>query len=149
MRDKEIIEELSLGLRSFLESKERSLKESIDKFDETRILEAAFSRLFLSVEHICNAIVLFETGNYSKKHFGDLDKIQKIQQKYKLELKETYQETYTFRAYGDYRKFPETEEKFNRDNLLKEIKKVQEILIECIKIIKSKLNIGEIERKLK
>ncbi len=115
MKEKEIIDELSLGIRSFLEAKERSTKESIDEFDETRILEASFSRLFLSIEHLCNAIVLFETGNYSKKHFGDVIKMKQIQQKHGINLTGIYQEIYTFRAYGDYRKFPEIEEKFNKN----------------------------------
>ncbi|MEK6858080.1 MAG: hypothetical protein AABX39_05830 [Nanoarchaeota archaeon] len=148
MKNKEILEELSLGIRSFLEAKERSANKSIDEFDENRILEASFSRLFLSIEHICNAIVLFETGNYSKKHFGDLKKMQQIQQKYRLGLTEIYREAYTFRAYGDYRKFPEVEENFNRANLFEEIKKIEGVIKECIKIIKSKINLEEIEKRL-
>ncbi len=148
MKEKEIIEELSLGIRSFLEAKERSAKESIDEFDESRILEASFSRLFLSIEHLCNAVVLFETGNYSKKHFGDLAKMKQIQQKYKLNLTDIYQEAYTFRAYGDYRKFPEIEEKFNRESLCKEIEEVENTIKECIKIIKSKIDLEEIEKRI-
>ncbi|MEK6845620.1 MAG: hypothetical protein AABY26_02580, partial [Nanoarchaeota archaeon] len=107
MREAEIKEELELGIRAFLEAEERSKAEAIDAFKETRVLESAFNRLFLAVEHFCNALVLFETGNYSPKHFGDSKKLKELKEKYKVDFQRVYEETYSFRSYGDYRKFPE------------------------------------------
>ena len=80
MKEEEIKRELELGIRAFLEAGERSKAEAIDDFEEKRILESAFNRLFLSVEHLCNALVLFETGNFSPKHFGDLKKLQELKE---------------------------------------------------------------------
>ena len=114
MKNKEIKEELSLSIRSFIEAKEQSQQESIDEFDELRILETAFNRLFIAIEHLCNAILLLEKGNFSKKHFGDITKLRELKEKYTIDLANTYQTTYTFRSYADYRKHPEIAENFNR-----------------------------------
>lgn len=75
MKEKEIKEELELCIRSFLDVKERSKQESIDHFDELRILEGAFNRLFMSVEHLCNAIMLLEKGDFSKTKKKDVNYI--------------------------------------------------------------------------
>lgn len=148
MRGEEIKEELELGVRCFLDAQERSFKNGLDEFDEIRILEAAFNRLFLAVEHICNAIILFETGNYSKKHFGDFEKFKKIKEKYGLDLVNAYQQTYSFRAYGDYRKFPEIEEKFDREHLKKEIAIIKGIAEICLQIFKDKIKVDELIGRL-
>lgn len=142
MREEEIIEELKLGVRAFLEAQKESLKKGIDDFDELGSLECAFNRLFLAVEHFCNAVILFETGNYSKKHFGDFEKLKKIKEKHGLDLANTYQQTYSFRSYGDYRKFPEVEEKFDREHLKEELNEVKEILKKCLNILTERLNIN-------
>lgn len=142
MKEKEIKEELELGVRAFLEAEERSKAEAADDFKEMRILECAFNRLFLAVEHFCNAVILFETGNYSKKHFGDFEKLKRIKEKYSLDLIDIYQQTYSFRSYGDYRKFPEVEEKFDREHLKEELSGVKEILKKCLNILTERLNIN-------
>ena len=141
MREAEIKEELELGIRAFLEAEVRSKAEAIDAFKETRVLESAFDRLFLAVEHFCNALVLFETGNYSPKHFGDSKKLKELKEKYKVDFQRVYEETYSFRSYGDYRKFPEVKNNFNRQSLLKEINNVRELLERIISVISKKTDI--------
>ena len=79
----------------------------------------------MAVEHLCNAIILLEEGNFSKKHFGDFSKLKELKEKYKADLAGTYQETYHFRSYGDYRKFPEVKDMFNRKEFT--VNTVQEI----------------------
>jgi len=148
MKEAEIKKELELGVRAFLEAEERSKVEAIDEFDEMRILEAAFNRLFLGVEHICNALILLETGNFSPKHFGDLKKLKHLKEKYKTDFEEVYEETYTFRSYGDYRKFPQVEDKFNRESLIKEITKVKVFLRDVLKIISQKIEVNYLKRKM-
>ena len=149
MREEEIKRELELGIRAFLEVEERSKAEAIDDFEEKRILESAFNRLFLSVEHLCNALVLFETGNFSPKHFGDLKKLQELKEKHKTDFQGVYEETYTFRSYGDYRKFPEMEKKFNRKNLQEESSKVKDVLEKILNIISQQIEIGYLIDKKK
>src|SRR3989338_8633061 len=98
MKEAEIKKELELGVRAFLEAEERSKVEAIDEFDEMRILEAAFNRLFLGVEHICNALILLETGNFSPKHFGDLKKLKELKAEYKTDFQIVYEKAYAFRG---------------------------------------------------
>ncbi|MBL7148130.1 MAG: hypothetical protein ISS82_04865 [Nanoarchaeota archaeon] len=148
MKEKEIKEELELCIRSFLDAKERSKQEGIDHFDELRILEGAFNRLFMSVEHLCNAIILMERGNFSKKHFGDFTKLRDLKEKYKSDLSDTYQTTYNFRSYGDYRKFPEVKDKFNREELKNKIAIVYTTIKNCLNIIVKDIDINEIIQKL-
>ncbi len=147
MREKEIREELELGLRAFLEAKERSKGEALDNFEETGILESAFNRLFLAVEHFCNALVLLETGNFSPKHFGDLKKLRELKEKYQMDFERVYEDTYTFRSYGDYRKFPEIEAKFNRENLLEEIARTRELIESVFNIVSQKIDLKELIKR--
>ncbi len=91
VKKKEVREELELCVRSVVEAVERSQQEGIDPFDELRILEAAFNRLFLAVEHMCNALVLLETGNYSRKHFGNIKKLKELAERYRVPIAELYQ----------------------------------------------------------
>lgn len=149
MREKEIKEELELGIRAFLEAEERSRAETIDSFQEIRILESAFNRLFLAVEHFCNALVLFETGNFSPKHFGDTKKLKELKEKYALDLQEIYEDTYSFRSYADYRKFPEIEEKFNRQNLLIELNSVKELLETVLEVISQEMDLNYLISQLR
>ena len=148
MKEKEIKEELELCIRSFLDAKERSEQKSIGEFDELRILEASFNRLFMSVEHLCNAIILLEEGNFSKKHFGDFSKLKELKEKYEADLAKEYQETYNFRSYGDYRKFPEVKDKFNRKELKNKIKEIKNIIQTSLKVINKKINITDISKNL-
>lgn len=130
-----------------IEAEERSKAEAIDDFEETRILESSFNRLFLAVEHLCNALILLETGNFSPKHFGDVKKFKELKAKYKTDFKSVYEETYTFRSYGDYRKFPETKEKFDRKHLTKEVATVQEMMRKILQIIHQKMDINMLIEK--
>ena len=148
MKLEEIRTEFELGIRCLLDARERSLKEGIDGFDELRILEAAFNRLFLAVEHFCNAVVIFETGNYSKKHFGDFERLKIIKEKYSIDFCGVYQETYSFRSFGDYRKFPELEEKFDREHLRKEIVIVNDVIRHCFEVLCGKIDISDIIDKM-
>lgn len=148
MREKEIREELELCIRSFLEANERSEKKSIDNFDELRILEASFNRLFISMEHLCNSIVLAETGNFSKKHFGDFTKLKSLKDKYNSDLAELYQTTYNFRSYADYRKFPELKERFNRKEVKTQIASVHKILKLFLDVLGKKMDIKELCQKI-
>lgn len=148
MRENEIREELELGVRSFLEAKERSQRKGLDEFDNLRILEASFNRLFLSVEHLCNAIVILETGNFSKKHFGDFRKLKGLQQKYKADLASIYQTTYNFRSYADYRKCPEIKDRFNKNELAGEIKIVEKSMKDCLNIISGSVDVKDILKRL-
>jgi hypothetical protein len=141
MREEEIKSELELGIRAFIEARERSASESIDEFDETRILESAFNRLFLAIEHLCNALVLFETGNFSPKHFGDLKKLEKLKERYHADFQLVYEETYTFRGYADYRKFPEIKEKFDRAHLRQQLSGVNRIMSKILEIIGNKIDV--------
>lgn len=148
MREEEIKEEFELCIRSFLDAKERSEQKSIDQFDELRILEGAFNRLFMSVEHLCNTIMLLEKGNFSRKHFGDFVKLKDLKEKYKADLSDMYQTTYNFRSYGDYRKFPEVKDKFNRKELKDKIIIIYKTIKNCAGIIGVNININEIIKKL-
>jgi len=112
----------------------RSKEKGIDDFDNTRILESAFNRLFLAVEHLTNAMMLKEEGNYSKKHFGDFNKLKEFKEKYDIDLATSYQTTYSFRGYADYRKFPEIKDKFDRGHLNEQINKVKELIYSCLGI---------------
>ena len=149
MREKEIKEELELCVRCFLESQERAKQKGVDDFDELRILEASFNRLFLSVEHLCNAIMLLEKGNYSKKHFGDITKLKELKEKYQIDLAELYQNTYTFRAYADYKKFQETKDRFTKDELNNLINKVKIAIKNFLGIIKQQIDVKEISEKIR
>jgi hypothetical protein len=149
MREAEIKEEFELGVRAFLEAEERSKAEAVDNFKEIRVLESAFNRLFLAVEHFCNALVLFETGNYSPKHFGDAKKLKELKEKYNVDFQRVYEDTYSFRSYGDYRKFPEIEEKFNRQSLLTEINNVKVLLEKVLDVISKKLDLQYLITQLK
>lgn len=149
MREKEIREELELGLRAFLEADERSKVEAVDAFKETRILESAFNRLFLAVEYFCNALVLSETGNYSPKHFGDSKKLKELKEKYRIDFQGVYENTYSFRSYADYRKFPEIEERFNRQSLIVEISSVKKLLEKVMEVISEKMEVKDLIGQLK
>ena len=113
-----------------------SKEQGIDEFDNTRIMESAFNRLFLAVEHLANAMILREKGNYSKKHFGDFKKLGEFKEKYGIDIAANYQATYTFRGYADYRKFPEIKEKFDRENLNQQINKVMDLINSCLGLCK-------------
>ena len=142
MKKEEIKKELELEIRAFLEAKERSTVDAIDDFEETRILESAFNRLFLAVEHLCNALVLLETGNFSPKHFGDLKKLKELKAEYKTDFQMVYEKAYAFRGYDDYRKFPEVEEKFNRENLQQQLSEVQQIMNKILEIVSKKIDVS-------
>lgn len=148
MKKEDIVEELNLCIRSFIEAKERLKQKSIDNFDELRILETSFNRLFLSIEHLCNAIMLLEKGNYSKKHFGDVSKLKELKEKYKSDLADIYQIAYSFRAYADYRKFPEIKDKFNRKELEILVAKTNLAIKSSLEEIEKVINIKEISEKL-
>ena len=149
MRKEEIKIELELCIRSFIEAKERSSQKSIDELDELRILETSFNRLFIAVEHLSNAIMLLETGNFSKKHFGDINKLKDLKDKYKIDLGEIYQSTYSFRSYADYRKFPEVKDKFTREELKRQISDVEKEIKTCLNILKEHIEISELLSRLK
>ena len=127
---------MELAIRCFIDSLLKSKETGIDEFDNTRILESAFNRLFLSVEHLTNAVILKEKGNYSKKHFGDYNKLKEFKERYNIDLAENYQTTYNFRAYADYRKFPEIKSKFDKKHLNEQINKVKEVFQSCLEIFK-------------
>lgn len=148
MRKNEIKAELELCVRSFIEARERSRQKAIDDFDDLRILEASFNRLFISVEHLCNAILLVETGNFSKKHFGDFGKLKYVKDKYKSDLARIYQITYNFRSYADYRKFPEIKDRFKRSELQRQVMIVGKAVRTCINIIGKHMELGEIPGRL-
>ncbi|MBI2105805.1 hypothetical protein HYT56_03130 [Candidatus Woesearchaeota archaeon] len=100
------------------------------------------------MEHLCNAIILLEMGNFSKKHFGDFTKLKGLKEKYMSDLAETYQTTYNFRSYGDYRKFPEVKDKFNRGELKNKITVVNVVIRNSFGIIGRDVDIKEITQKL-
>jgi hypothetical protein len=147
MREEEIRKELELGVRAFLNAEERSKAEGIDDFDEMGILESSFNRLFLAVEHLCNGLILLETGNFSPKHFGDIQKFKNLKDKYKINFQGVYEETYTFRSYGDYRKFPKVKEKFDKKHLTEVIAEVRELMSVVLNTINQKMNIKDLIEK--
>lgn len=102
----------------------------------------------MCMEHLCNAIILLEMGNFSKKHFGDFTKLKGLKEKYMSDLAETYQTTYNFRSYGDYRKFPEVKDKFNRGELKNKITVVNVVIRNSFGIIGRDVDIKEITQKL-
>lgn len=81
--------------------------------------------------------MLKEKGNYSKKHFGDSNKLKEFKEKYNIDLATSYQTTYNFRSYADYRKFPEIKDKFDKKNLNEQVNKVKELFYSCLEIFKS------------
>ena len=48
----------------------------------------------------------------------------------------TYQTTYSFRSYADYRKFPEIKDNFDKNNLNEQINKAKEIFYSCLELFK-------------
>ncbi len=149
MKSEEIKEEIGLGVRCFLESQEKSLKPSIDQFEELRILETAFNRLFLAVEHFCNALLLLEMGSFSHKHFSNIAKLKEMKEKYNLDIANIYHQTYTFRAYADYRKFPEIKENFDRAHLKVELEAVKTALESILNVLKNKLDLSQFQEVFK
>ncbi len=141
--------EIELGIRSFIDAVLDSRKQSLDDFDETRILESSFNRLFLAVEHLTNALVLKETGNLSKKHFGNQAILKKLTEKGKIDFPNIYKTTYNFRSYADYRKFPELEEDFNRANLLEKIDSVKILVNFCTEVFKELDNYQALKEHIK
>jgi hypothetical protein len=131
-------------VRCFLDALLKSKEDGIDDFDTIRILESSFNRLFLSVEHISNALILKEQGNYSKRHFGDFSKLKEFKDKYGLDVASSYQTTYTFRAYADYRKFPEIERNFDKEHLNEQIAKVKVLLASSLDMFKDKMEFKEL-----
>lgn len=81
-------------------------------------------------------MILMEKGNYSKKHFGDFTKLKEFKEKYNLDLAASYQTTYTFRGYADYRKFPEIKDKFDKKHLDEQINKVNGLFYSCLGLFK-------------
>ncbi len=81
--------------------------------------------------------MLKEKGNYSKKQFGDFDKLKEFKEKYGIDLATSYQTTYSFRGYADYRKFPEIKGKFDKKHLNEQIAIIKELFCSCLEIFKS------------
>ena len=133
-----------MAIRSFVDALVTSKEDGLDDFDTTRILESSFNRLFLSVEHLINAMMLKEKGNYSKKHFGDFDKMKEFKEKYDIDLATSYQTTYSFRSYGDYRKFPEVKEEFDKAHLNEQINNVKAVFELCFGILEKEDKFKEI-----
>ena len=129
---------MELAVRCFIESNLKSKEKGIDDFDQKRILESAFNRLFLAMEHLTNSIMLKEKGNYSKRHFGDFKKLDEFKEKYDIDLATSYQTTYSFRSYADYRKFPEIESKFDKNHLDEQISRVKSLIDSCFRLFKEK-----------
>ncbi|MBI2146920.1 hypothetical protein HYU19_00405 [Candidatus Woesearchaeota archaeon] len=148
MKKKEIREELGLGVRCFLEARERSQQPALDEFDRLRMLEVSFNRLFLAVEHICNAVILLETGNYSKKHFGDFLRLKELKKKYAINLAELYETTYTFRSYADYRKHPEMEKEFTMAELHKNLDEVQSAFSALLTMFEANILVQDLYEKI-
>ena len=142
MKEEEIKQEIELCVRSYLEAKDRVNEEGLDKFHELRILEVGFNRLFMSVEHLCNAIMLFEKGNFSRKHFGDIIKLRELNKKYGVDIAQSYQTTYNFRSYADYRKCPEVEDHFTKEELQKQVTELKEVIQKTAEVmmVKGKQN---------
>lgn len=146
MKEKVIKDELGLGVRAFIEAINKSKEKSVDEFDELRILETAFNRLFMAVEHVSNALVLFETGNISTRHFGDIKKLEKIKEKYNLpDIPKIYDETYRFRVFGDYRKRVDVKPDFNKQSLENKIKEVKRFIENTLKILSKRIDIEDIK----
>ncbi len=147
MREEEIKRELELGVRALLEADERSKEDAIDDFKRIRILESSFNRLFLAVEHLCNALILAETGNFSPKHFGDIKKFKDLKERYKTDFQAVYQDAYTFRGYADYRKFPEIEEKFDAEHLREQLSQAKQVMDKIFEIIGKKMDLSYLIEK--
>ncbi len=81
-------------------------------------------------------MMLKEKGNYSKKHFGDFNKLKEFKEKYGIDLAASYQTTYSFRGYADYRKFPEIKDKFDKEHLNEQINKVGGLFYSCLEFFK-------------
>ena len=148
MREKEIKEEFELCIRSFIDAKERSEQKGLDEFDELRILEASFNRLFISVEHLCNALMLFEKGNFSKKHFGDFTKFKELKEKYKSDLASLYQRNYHLRSYGDYRKFSEVKPNFNKNELKRQVAETEQAIRNSLAELAKSTDISEFSKRM-
>ena len=97
--------------------------------------------------------MLKEKGNFSKKHFGDFNKLKEFREKYNIDLATSYQTTYNFRGYADYRKFPEIEKKFDKKHLIEQINKVKELVESSMNLYKEnaefKKMIGVFNDKIK
>lgn len=90
------------------------------------------------MEHLTNAMMLKEKGNYSKRHFGDFNKLNEFKDKYNIDLAASYQTTYSFRSYADYRKFPDIEPKFDKSHLNEQLGQVKILINSCFALFKEK-----------
>jgi len=89
-------------------------------------------------------MMLKEKGNYSKKHFGDFNKLKEFNKKYNIDLATNYQTTYNFRGYADYRKFPEIKDKFDKEHLNEQINNVKTLINDCLNLFKDEKNIQDL-----
>lgn len=148
MREEEIREELALGIRCFIEAEEKSKRREIDSFEELRLLETSFNRLFLAVEHLCNALVIVETGNFSQKHFGDWKKLNDLGKSYQQDFAGIYQEAYALRSYGDYRKHLHVKDRFNHETLTLQIRLIHDLFLNCLDMLKERIDLRGLEKRL-
>lgn len=143
-------QELERGVRAFAEAVAKSRETPIDDFDRLRILETAFNRLFMAVEHVSNALVLIKYGNVRKKHFGSTRQLEEIRKAYGFpDIPRLYAESYSLRSYADYRKHPEASGSFAHENLAKKIGEVRTFIESSLKILSQSTDTGTIENYLK
>ena len=148
MKEKEIKDELGMGVRAFVEALSKSKETPIDEFDKLRILETAFNRLFMAVEHVSNALVLFERGNVSSKHFGDIKKLEEMKEKYGLpDIPRIYDETYKFRVFADYRKRTDVKSNFNEQTLKDKIENVKTFIGSTLKFLSEHVDIEDVKTR--
>ena len=103
-------------MRKHLKNALSELGEAREKLEKARRLfeidnryfaKEIANRLFLGLEHLCNALVWKETGNNpSSRHYGDFDKYKQFEAKYPelRGLSKIYDELYKMRHYADYGK---------------------------------------------
>lgn len=149
-KEDELRQELERGARALVEAVEKSREKPVDDFDRLRILETAFNRLFMAVEHISNALVLAEHGSISKRHFGNVKQLDGIRKKYGLpDIPRLYEESYSLRSYADYRKHPEISGKFNQENLGRKIGEVRAFLEKGLIVLSKYTDTSAVEDYIK
>lgn len=143
-------QELECGVRAFAEAVAKSRETPIDDFDRLRILETAFNRLFMAVEHVSNSLVLSRYGNVRQKHFGSTMQLEEIRKAYGLpDIPRLYEESYSLRSYADYRKHPEAGIGFTHENLVKKIGEVRAFIEGSLKVVSRGADTSGIEAYLK
>lgn len=96
--------EFELGLKALLSCRNELQRDAKNDIEKDVNLRTATNRLFITVEHFANTLVLLEYGSFSTKHMKDMEKYSSIEEKYSVgfNLKDLYIKSWDLRSFADY-----------------------------------------------